>query len=177
MKTVLEESNAYFIGPNWYRRWFGRLESLLVASGLGSYLNGTACHLDLVQWSTDPVQREVPSAAWKRLVAADRDFLGWQLHQKSLTTVLVNGMSCVHELWAVRVVRSWSEDRLTYATKSGPAELRVFQAEELGVSFVGWNRPVAGQLPTDGREKLREWLVSAAAIDHRAGVPARKDAH
>jgi hypothetical protein len=160
VSRVIEESNAYFEGPNWYRGWFGQLESLLVTSGLGSYLDGTACHLDLVQWSTDPVQRKVPSTAWKRLVAADRDFLGWQLRQKSLTTVLVNGMSCVDELRTVGVVQSWTEDRVPYATKSGPAELRLFQAEEHGVRFVGWNRPVAGPLPADGRDKLRTWLLT-----------------
>lgn len=134
---VLEESNAYFARPNWYRRWFGRLESLLAAAGLGSYLNGTACHLDLVQWCTDPIQREVPAAAWARLVETDREFLGWQLRQKSVAVVLVNGMSCVQELQAAGVIQSWTEDRLTYATKSGSAELRVFQAEELGSASSG----------------------------------------
>ena len=160
---VLEESNAYFAGPNWYRRWFGRLESLLLAAGLGSYMDGTACHLDLVQWCTNPIQRDVPPAAWKRLVVTDREFLGWQLRQKSLAVVLVNGMSCVQELLTAGVIQSWTEDRLRYATKSGPAKLRVFQAEELGVRFLGWNRPVAGQLPADGHEKLQDWLVSRQA--------------
>lgn len=158
---VLGESNAYFAGPNWYRRWFGRLESLLGAAGLGSYLDGTACHLDLVQWCTEPIQRKVPPAAWKRLVETDREFLGWQLRQKTLDVVLVNGMSCVQELQTAGVIHSWTEDRVAYVTKAGPAELRVFQTEELGVRFLGWNRPVAGQLPADGHEKLQGWLVAS----------------
>lgn len=159
---VLRDSNAYFAGPNWYRQWFGRLEALLAAASLGSYLDGTACHLDLVQWCTDPIQRYVPSAAWRRLVETDREFLGWQLRQHSLAVILVNGMSCVQELQAAGVVQSWTEDRIPYATKSGVAELRVFQAEEFGIQFLGWNRPVAGHLPADGHERLRDWLLTVA---------------
>ncbi len=161
VNRVIAESNAYFQGPNWYRQWFGRLESLLQAAGQGSYLDGTACHLDIVQWCTSPIQRKVPATAWKHLVDTDREFLDWQLRHGGLDAVFVNGMSCVRELRAVEVVRSWTEDRVTYATKSGPTHLRLFRAEELGVRFFGWNRPVAGQLPTDGRAKLEEWLVSA----------------
>ena len=37
---------------NPYRRWFDRLEPLLKAIG-ASYYDGTACHLDLVQWATN----------------------------------------------------------------------------------------------------------------------------
>lgn len=72
----------------------------------------------------------------------DREFLGWQLRQHSLAVVLVDGMSCVQELQAAGVVRSWDADRISHATRSGVSELRVFQAEELGVRFLGWNRPV-----------------------------------
>jgi hypothetical protein len=74
---VLAESDGYFHGPNWYRGWFHWLESILNASGAGSYFDGTACHLDLVQWATKPAQGDLPTHVWRRLVEEDRDFLRW----------------------------------------------------------------------------------------------------
>lgn len=165
--AVLTESNQYFQGLNWFRKWFGRLEALLNASGFGSYIDGSACHLDLVQWATHPIQRDVPAPAWDRLVQGGREFLAWQLAQANLDTVLVNGMACVRELLSAKVVQAWSEEQIAYATRSGPATLRLFKTEELGVRFIGWNRPVAGQLPADGLHQLRDWLVST-------GSPVRK---
>jgi hypothetical protein len=38
-----------------YMRWFGPLDELLQGSLAVSFMDGTACHLDLVQWATDPV--------------------------------------------------------------------------------------------------------------------------
>jgi hypothetical protein len=46
---VVAESYEYFRSGRWYRQWFGWLERLVTSSGAGSYLDGSACHLDLVQ--------------------------------------------------------------------------------------------------------------------------------
>lgn len=158
VRHVLAESDGYFEGPNWYRKWFHWLESLLLKSEVGSYLNGTACHLDLVQWATRPAQRDVPAPVWRRLVEDDRQFLHWQLQSERLQSVLVNGLRCVNELKEAGIVRDWSERILPIMTKAGPRNLRVFQAHELGIRFVGWNRAVANALSADGRQRLCEWL-------------------
>jgi hypothetical protein len=64
---IVAESYGYFMGRNWYRLWFGWLERLLTDSGAGSSLDGSACHLDLVQWATKPAQGELPAGLWQRL--------------------------------------------------------------------------------------------------------------
>jgi hypothetical protein len=50
--AIFRRCNEYFRG-NPYRRWFDRLEPVLRAVG-ASYHDGSACHLDLSQWATDP---------------------------------------------------------------------------------------------------------------------------
>jgi hypothetical protein len=57
--AVVQACNDYFQGPNWYKGWFHWLEDSLVDSDAGSYLDGSACHLDLVQWATKPAQGEL----------------------------------------------------------------------------------------------------------------------
>lgn len=42
-----------------YSRWFNKLERVLRQVD-ASYYDGSACHLDLVQWATDPVWGKLP---------------------------------------------------------------------------------------------------------------------
>jgi hypothetical protein len=160
---VVDESRAYFRGKNWYRAWFGWLESLLRSCGCGSYLDGTACHLDLVQWATKPAQGKLDPAVWRRLVALDRGFLFWQLRNSHVRTVLHNGAGVVRGVRAAGLVTGFDEDVLLYRSAVGQGSVRVFHAVSEGVQFLGWNRPLAGALAADGRRQLSEWLRSALA--------------
>jgi len=159
--TVVAESDSYFRGPNWYRGWFHWLESLLNASGAGSYFDGTACHLDLVQWATKPAQGELPTDAWRRLVEEDRDFLRWQLANTNVRALLLNGASVVQWLQEAVLVEEFEQDVISYDTRNGAANLRVYRANVSGVLMLGWNRPLAGALSSDGRLKLSTWVAGA----------------
>lgn len=75
---------------NPYRRWFDLLEEPLQSLG-ASYYQGSAAHLDLAQWATDPVWGKLPSADRLTLINDGRDFLRWQLAQPQLQLALVNG--------------------------------------------------------------------------------------
>jgi hypothetical protein len=170
VRQVVAESYGYFRGGNWYRPWFGWLERLLARSGAGSYLDGSACHLDLVQWATVPAQGQLPAAAWQRLVEEDREFLRWQLAHANVSVVLVNGASVIGGLLAAGVVSDLTEGRLEYPAKEGTEYLRVFRGASGGVRFLGWNRPLAGALPDPARDALAGWV--AAALRPPAGEPA-----
>lgn len=173
---VVAESSGYFRGANWYRGWFHWLESLLQATGAGSYLDGSACHLDLVQWATKPAQGDLPREAWNRLVEQDRDFLRWQLRNSNVEVVLLNGASIVEELVRAELAAGFHEDQIAYETTGGePGRLRAFRAVTEGVLFLGWNRPLAGALSTEGRTRLTEW-VTAALGEHAARPGAQREA-
>lgn len=179
--TVVAESDSYFRGPNWYRGWFHWLESILNKSGAGSYFDGTACHLDLVQWATKPSQGELPGDVWRRLVEQDREFLRWQLANTNVRTLLLNGASVVTWVKEAGIVTGYDEDVLPFATGGGEAELRVYRATSDGVSVFGWNRPLAGPLSADGRLKLSVWLADTLRSSHKTDdadleIPAREEA-
>lgn len=170
VRQVVAESYGYFRGGNWYRPWFGWLERLLTRSEVGSYLEGSACHLDLVQWATVPAQGRLPAETWQRLVAEDREFLRWQLAHANVSVVLVNGASVIDGLLAAGLTSGLAEDRLEYPAKEGTGYLRVFQGASDGVRFLGWNRPLAAALPGPARDVLAGWV--AAALRNPAGAPA-----
>jgi hypothetical protein len=165
--TVVAESDSYFLGPNWYRGWFHWLESLLNASGTGSYFDGTVCHLDLVQWATKPAQGELPTEIWRSLVEEDRDFLRWQLANTNVRVLLLNGASAVQWLEEAGLVDEFEADLIPYNTRNGGAKLRVYRANADGVAVLGWNRPLAGALSSDGRLKLSSWVADAAQASRR----------
>lgn len=105
---VLEDCNSYFCRSP-YRWWFDRLEMILEACG-ASYYNGSACHLDLVQWATDPTwARLQPAIIRKRLLEADAPFLVEQLTNENIQLLLVNGKGVIDQLQ--RIVGSTLEQR------------------------------------------------------------------
>ena len=67
--TVIGDCAAYFDpGRNPYRTWFDPLDQVL-RDGLGvSYYDGSACHLDLVQWATNPVWGRLDDRNAKKLL-------------------------------------------------------------------------------------------------------------
>lgn len=94
---VLADCNDYF-NRNPYRRWFDQLEIVLNGCGT-SYYNGTACHLDLVQWATDPTWGRLQSKLVRRqLLDADAAFLTEQLSSENIRLLLVNGSGVIRQL-------------------------------------------------------------------------------
>lgn len=97
ISQVLQDCDNYF-NLNPYRQWFNQLEIILNPCG-ASYYNGTACHLDLVQWATDPTWRSLkPKTVRERLLDDDAAFLHEQLSQENISVLLVNGSSVIHQL-------------------------------------------------------------------------------
>ena len=94
LQRVVKACNAYFQN-NPYRRWFDQLEPVLQAFGT-SYYNGSACHLDLVQWATDPVWSKIPDKSTRdRMLKEDSAFLDHQLNAGSFKVLLLNGSGVV----------------------------------------------------------------------------------
>ena len=97
LHRVVKACNGYF-AANPYRRWFDQLEIILNSCGV-SYYNGTACHLDLVQWATDPTWgRLEPKSVRHQLLDADATFLLDQLSNENIKLLLVNGSGVIRQL-------------------------------------------------------------------------------
>ncbi len=77
-----------------YKKWFNQLENhILTKSRLKvSYFNGTACHLDLVQWATDPIWRSVNNQLQNQLLKNDTSYLNSQLSNYPIEVLLINGI-------------------------------------------------------------------------------------
>lgn len=131
---VLTECHDYFL-RNPYWKWFGQLETLLTSAVGASYKNGTACHLDLVQWATDPTWGHLGAAARKQLIAADRAFLRQQLMSERIELVLLNGGRVVDEVASTGVTFTSRPSAVDAVhDKSTPMVV----GRDRGVLYVGW---------------------------------------
>lgn len=93
---VLDDCEEYF-DRNPYRRWFNQLEGVLAQCGV-SYYDGTACHLDLVQWATDPTWGGLSNEVKLKLLKSDVPFLLEQLATENVRLLLVNGSGVINQL-------------------------------------------------------------------------------
>ncbi len=112
VRAVVEGCAAYF-ERNPYWRWFRVLQRLLAASTVGrySYLNKGACHLDLVQWATDPIWGDLTPAVKTELLEEGVPHLRRQLeHHQSIQVVLLNGITAIQQATAVGWP-TWSRSR------------------------------------------------------------------
>ena len=91
---VLHGCQKYFHRKQYW--WFNQLERILNACG-ASYFDGSACHLDLVQWATKPTWTEVPSTAQSCLLDSDLPFLKEQFRNENIELLLVNGRRATKE--------------------------------------------------------------------------------
>ena len=94
---VLQDCDMYFQRKP-YRWWFDQLEEVLQGCG-ASYYDGSACHLDLVQWATKPTWGKLqPRDLRNRLMDADAEFLRQQLSNENIRLLLVNGRGLIDQL-------------------------------------------------------------------------------
>jgi hypothetical protein len=156
VEAVAAACRDYFHG-NWYKPWFRWLESLMLAAEVGSYLDGSACHLDLVQWATDPAQAKLPAEEWARLVEEDLPLLRWQLDTSEVDIVLVNGASVVKGVQQAGLVDEFDSEFLDLPQGARGA-LKVHRAIAGGRLYLGWNKPVVGAIPAAQRQQLTDWL-------------------
>ena len=97
IEQVLQDCDSYF-QRNPYGEWFDKLEPVLQGCK-ASYYDGSACHLDLVQWATKPTWGDLrPREIRDRLINADAEFLRQQLTNGSVKLLLANGKSVIDQL-------------------------------------------------------------------------------
>ena len=93
LARIFEGCNWYF-ERNPYRRWFDVLERVLNGVGV-SYYRGTACHLTLVQWATNPTWGLLPESSRAELLRQDAPFLRERIEDERMELVLLNGRGVI----------------------------------------------------------------------------------
>jgi hypothetical protein len=134
IERVLTRCNDYFAG-NPYRRWFDQLEPTLNTVG-ASYYDGSACHLDLSQWSTDPTWNGLTGDARQRLMDDGAPFLAEQLRNETIELLLLNGRAVISGFAAALGVQL---TQVTGVTPDAGTATAFFRGRYEGVDVIGWS--------------------------------------
>ena len=163
IEQTLTTSNNYFrISP--YKGWFNPLDKVLQQTVNASFYDGTACHLDLVQWATADVQKDLGSK-WDRLVERDKHFLAWQIQGSSARTFVMNGKTVAETLQQVGVVPQLELEKIEFKSEEGKKfSVVIYAAKQGSRRFIGWNRTLAYGIPKAVQRKFVTTLRAAAGI-------------
>jgi hypothetical protein len=132
---VVNDCAAYFQRRP-YRRWFDPLDDLLYASTGCSYYDGTACHLDLVQWASDPAWGQISDSDVRKMLLDDGvPHLRAQLAHDNVRLVLLNGRQVLDQVQAVGLATLDESGTIPLGQRS----CRLYVGEGSGVHWVGWS--------------------------------------
>ena len=133
VSDVISGCNNYF-QQNPYKHWFDPLEKIIYESTGASYYDGSACHLDLVQWATQPTWRNLPRNIKDGLIKSDREFLRLQLSNEKIKIVIINGGSVITQVQGMGIdIKEDSQIAL------GKVNYKIFKGHKDGVKYVGWS--------------------------------------
>jgi hypothetical protein len=140
-----------------YRGWFGQLDAVLRGAGY-SYFDGTACHLDLVQWATDPTWAKLDGNERRQLLDDGVPFLAEQLKRSTLKLVLINGSGAWAEVDSALDIR-FQNVAETYAT--GRTKFAVAKAFGT-IPVIAWSTNLQSSwgVTTDLRRKIAERVAT-----------------
>ncbi len=163
LMKVIDNCAGYFDhGRNPYMRWFGQLEQILRKLRV-SYMDRTACHLDLVQWATDPVWSGLSDSARRQLLTDDVPFLLSQLGSHQVRLLLLNGRRVVDELTAATGFVPKLAARLQWGTR----EAGVYTGWIGDIRLVGWSPNLQSSfgITTQFRDELGALVANLARAE------------
>jgi len=155
---VIADCASYFARQP-YLRWFHPLDVVLRGSLGVSYFDGSACHLDLVQWATRPVWGQIADPQVRQVLLDDGvPHLRAHLRHGTVRVVLLNGRTVVDQagragLVSLSLVGTLPLPHMSCALHSGVAD---------GVRYFGWSANLQGShgVTAQFRASLAAWIAT-----------------
>lgn len=130
-RAILNDCAEYFHNSPYH--WFKPLNRVL-SEGIGASYGSTACHLDLAQWATDPVWRDLDLTVRMKLLDDGVGFLFNQLEREQYRLVLVNGRTVMKEVESAGIT-SWKS---VGSALSDPTT-DLYMGDSGNQRFLGWS--------------------------------------
>jgi hypothetical protein len=133
----------------------------VLRTGLGvSYYDGSACHLDLVQWATDPVWGKIPSSAAREALLEDGvPHLRAQLTRENVRLVLLNGRQVIDQVTSLGLAELIDIRNISL----GRQPCRLLLGTGRGVRWLGWSTNLQSSWGVSAalKRQLAYWVASA----------------
>ena len=153
---ALVEGCASYFHRKPYTRWFNPLNEILRKALGVSYCDGSACHLDLVQWATDPAWRRLDDQIKRSLLQEGLPYLKKLLALENIRLVILLGRQVITQVQEVGLARLQLSRKIT----SGDRSYSLYSGEGEGVRFLGWTVNVQSNpgITQHFKSQLADWL-------------------
>jgi len=163
VKRVYDACICYF-KTNPYKRWFDQLENYILKNFNVSYYLDTACHLDIVQWATNPIWRNLDKNVKNTLIINDIEFLSAQLRDSPIEILLINGNAVLNIFKKHFNLTLLSEDRLADLDGDKITFCNVYRFElklcDKKIEVYAWSQNLQSSfgLRSEMKNKISNWL-------------------
>ena len=162
-EQVLQGCFKYFETEKHYE-WFNVLEEYVLEPAGASYFQSTedekdlACHLDLVQWATDPVWGDIKDKGiQKTLLANDFDFLRFQLETYKFKKLFLNGQEVVTQFKNLGIAELVEVGQTPFQSDGKMSPL--YRGRFGDTEVWGWGLNIQSSWTTpSNREDLSNWI-------------------
>lgn len=158
--AVVKGCYSYFDPEGKPYKWFDKLENHVLRPIGYSYKDRTACHLDLVQWATDPVWQDAKMSETSRrlLLDGDKEFLEFQLKSYDFEYVFLNGGTVVEQVGLLNLFSLEKVGEVRFNSKGTMSDIVYGKMGDK--IFVGWGINIGyGATYKGGLIDLENWLV------------------
>lgn len=165
IQKVINSCLNYY-NKNPYRRWFDILENFILQKLSVSYYSGSACHLDLVQWATDPIWRNLDKTTKDQLIKNDIEFLSVQLQIEKIETLLINGKGATEIFLEYFKPTLIKHDRLLVGNKSCNLNSYELKLKNKIIKIYAWSNNLQSTvgLTNQMREEIGNWVKEQSNI-------------
>jgi len=142
-KRIWQGCQNYFSeSRNPYLSWFGHFQPVFSQIG-ASYIDGSAAHIDLVQWATNPAWSALTARVQRDLLVEDLDFFQWQNSRPNVEVRLMNGSTVLNQAKKLGIFSLREDATLTIKDVNRSYTTRTFIGEgRSGELVLAWSQNI-----------------------------------
>jgi hypothetical protein len=168
VRRVYDACMSYFRkeqGGNPYTRWFDQLDNHMLKKLGVSYYSDTACHLDIVQWATQPIWRHLDKETQQKLIQNDIKYLENQLFEYEIRTLLINGNGVHNEFCKYFKPKVLKQEKIVLNTTGVTETCEVYQLELVlhgrMITAYAWSKNLQSTygMTNNMKQAISNWIV------------------
>jgi len=164
MEMRMRQRCLSYFGCNPYMDWFAPMELLVRGITGTSFFDGSAYHLDLVHWATDPLWGRLGKGVQRELLLRDRPAVVEQLDNPSLEIIYLNGKTVCDEVSSF-VALSGRPARF----RGQGSQRRFYRGRHGKAMVIGCSSNIQEErLKTTDRADFIQWIISECRSDLEA---------
>lgn len=166
-EKVIAGCSKYFLNRPF--EWFDDIENVVLKPNGITYSSGEACHLDVIQWATNPIWSKITNQQeCISLLENDSEFLKFQITSQGYDFIFLNGNTVIKQVKSLNLVKLQHAGFTSFG--HGVRKSRLWIGELGRTKFIGWNLNIQRHETTpSNKADLSEWITKQIQNSKKGG--------